>query len=230
MSGYVALDGPDGSGKSTQATRLVAALRQRGRDVVHLREPGSTPFGERVRAALLDPDVGGLDPLTEALAFSAARREMLVHEVGPALARGAFVVTERCFLSTVVYQCRAPERDAAPEALIRSVTETVHADLWPDLVVVLDAPADVVRRRLVAARRPDRIEALGDRFHERVRAGFIDLAATGSWIHAALRRAHDRTGDSPRVVRVDAAHDLDAVHAAVRDAVLARCPAAEEAT
>jgi dTMP kinase len=222
VSGFVALDGPDGCGKSTQAERLVAALRMQGRDVVHLREPGSTPFGERLRAALLDPAVGGLDPLSEALAFSAARRQMLVREVAPALARGAVVVAERCFLSTVVYQCRAPESEAAPEDLVRRVTEAVHRDAWHDLIVVLDAPAEVVRARLVAARSPDRIEALGERFHERVRRGFVDLAAADSWPRTVLARPGDAVEGRPRVVRLDATGGADQVHAAVLEAAMAR--------
>src|SRR5690606_4199320 len=165
VSGYVALDGPDGSGKSTQAERLVAALRAEGRDVVHLREPGSTVFGERLRETLLDPRVGRLDAVTEVLAFSAARREMLVREVAPARARGADVVVERCFAATLVYQGIAAA-EPAPLDWIEQVTAAVVAGIVPDVVVLLDVDAAVATARRPAAR--DRIEAAGAAFHERV--------------------------------------------------------------
>lgn len=211
---FVALDGPDGCGKSTIARALVADLRRDHVEVVHLREPGSTRFGERIRAALLDPDCGDLDPLSEALAFSAARRAMLEQEVAPALARGAIVVAERCFLSTVVYQCLAPVAASAraPEDLVRAVTEAVHHDVRHDLVVLLDVDAATALSRATAAAGPDRIEARGFAFHERVRRGFLDLTVSGGWVTRFLRRAGS-TGSALEVV--DAGRPLDAVVAAV---------------
>ena len=104
---YLVLDGPDGGGKSTQSRALVEFLRQRGRTVHHLREPGSTPVGENLRQLLLSPQTGDLQPLTEVLLFTAARTELAARVIGPALARGEDVVSERCFASTLAYQCLA---------------------------------------------------------------------------------------------------------------------------
>ncbi|MCA8976105.1 MAG: dTMP kinase, partial [Planctomycetes bacterium] len=167
---YVVLDGSDGCGKSTQAARLTDRLRSAGLEVDHVREPGSTRFGERIREILLDPATGDLDPLSEVLAFSAARRELLHAAVAPALAAGRWVVSERCFASTWVYQCVAAGRDDLGEAF-RRVTEDVHRDLRPDVLVVLDLDDDTRETRLRAAGAPDRIEARGADFQARVRRG-----------------------------------------------------------
>jgi dTMP kinase len=212
VSAFIALDGPDGCGKSTQAQRLVESLRARGHEVLHLREPGSTPFGERLRAALLDPAVGELAPLTEALAFFAARRAMLDEEVGPARARGAIVVAERSFLSTVVYQGTACRAHRVDDAVMQQVTEAVHAECRHDLLLVLDVDPDVAAVR-AADRRPDRIEARGVEFQRRVRDGFLALSEPGHW---AARLA------SVGIERVDANQSLDEVHDAVVRAAL-RC-------
>lgn len=209
MSFFVALDGPDGCGKSTQARRLVEALRADGRTVLHLREPGSTPFGERLRAALLDPAVGELAPLTEALAFFAARRAMLDEEVGPALARGEIVVAERSFLSTIVYQGSACEERGVEDGLMRGVTEAVHAGCRHDLLVVLDVDPEVAARR-AADRDPDRIEARGLEFQKRVRQGFVALSAPGHWARSLATAG---------ILRVDANRSLDDVHGEVLGAV-----------
>jgi dTMP kinase len=219
VKGFVALDGPDGSGKSTQARLLCEALRQTGQEVVHLREPGSTPFGERVRAALLDPDTGELDALTEALAFSAARRTMLEREVAPALARGALVVAERCFLSTVVYQCRAPllPEDRADEALIRDVTRAVHRDLRHDLVLVLDIDGATGVERAGRDGGLDRIERRGPEFHVRVRDGFVALARRSTWVADLL---------DGRIAVIDAGRSVEQVHREVRETVAVRLGAA----
>jgi len=107
LSLYVALDGPDGCGKSSQARALVAWLQQRGQVVQHVREPGSTPVGEALRQLLLSPATGELRPVTEALLFSAARAELVRNVISPALQRGEVVIGERCYLSTVVYQALA---------------------------------------------------------------------------------------------------------------------------
>lgn len=212
MSLFVAIDGPDGCGKSTQAGMLVEELRAQGADAVHLREPGSTPFGERVRGALLDPVCGHVDALTEALAFSAARRAMLEREVAPALERGAVVVAERCFLSTVVYQCRAPVDAPAPEDLVRDVTRAVHDHIAQDLVLILDVDQQTAMRRARDRREPDRIEGKSDGFHERVRRGFLELAGEASWVRELLAR---RSGADERVQVIDASRSIDAVHADV---------------
>lgn len=211
MSRFIALDGPDGCGKSTQARRLVEALRAQGHSVLHLREPGSTPFGERLREALLDPSVGDLAPLTEALAFFAARRAMLDEEVAPARARGEIVVAERSFLSTVVYQGAACGQDGVADDVLRWITAAVHERCRHDLLVVLDVDPEIAARR-AADRNPDRIEARGVEFQRLVRAGFLEVVEPGHWASGLAASG---------ILRVDANRTLDEVHEDVLRAAVA---------
>lgn len=171
MSCYVQIDGPDGGGKSTQAAALCEWLRAGGRTVLHVREPGSTPTGELLRQLLLQRSTGELAPVTEALLFSAARAELVRQVVAPALTRGEDVVAERGYLSTLVYQALAPQPGLDPDWVL-AVTREVHGPCLPDAVFVLDVPAATAAGRR-AGRAPDRFEARGADFHERVRAGFL---------------------------------------------------------
>lgn len=209
MSCYVALDGPDGCGKSSQAAALVAWLGERGRPALHVREPGSTPVGEALRTLLLSPATGDLRPISEALLFSAARAELMANVVAPALARGDVVVAERCYLSTVVYQGLAHQASrsagGAGNALtvdwLFDLTRRVHGARLPDAVFVLDVPVAVSLARR-AERTRDRFEARGDDYHERVRQGYL--------------RASQLDG---RARVVDAARPFDAVQQDLRAAL-----------
>ena len=207
MTCYVALDGPDGCGKSTQAAALVAWLQGKGADVLHVREPGSTPVGEALRSLLLSTETGDLQPITEGLLFSAARAELVHRVVAPALAAGKVVVAERCFLSTVVYQLLAGERAAGDAFDLRwfeDLTRRVHGACLPDEVFVLDVPDDVSAQRRGSRRDPaDRIEGRDDAFHRRVRDGYI--------------RAADR---EPRAVVFDASCSFDHLQEQLRARVL----------
>jgi dTMP kinase len=202
VSAYVVFEGPDGGGKSTQAQRLGAWLRREGHDVVHLREPGSTPVGEALRDLLLDPSTGEMSGLTEALLFTAARAELIRSVIQPALRAGSVVLVERCYLSTWVYQgVAAPPAQAVPLPLLRELTGRALGETWPDRILVLDVDyGERVRRTEGAAE--DRIEARGRDYHEQVRAGYRQLAA-----------------EDDRCVLVDAAGDPSVVEAAVREAV-----------
>lgn len=171
MSCYIQLDGPDGSGKSVQAAALCEWLRANGRAVLHVREPGSTPVGEMLRQLLLQHATGELAPATEALLFSAARAELVRQVIAPALLRGECVVAERGYLSTLVYQALAPRPGLDPDWVL-AVTREVHGPWLPDAVFVLDVPpATAALRR--AGRMPDRFEARGADYYDRVRAGFL---------------------------------------------------------
>ncbi|MBL9078547.1 MAG: dTMP kinase [Planctomycetes bacterium] len=192
------LDGPDGCGKSSQAIGLTAWLREQGRSVVHVREPGSTPVGEALRQLLLANTTGELQPVTEALLFSAARGELVANVVAPALQRGDVVVAERCYLSTVVYQALAAMPGLDLDWVL-DLTRRVHGAHLPDAIFVLDVPVATAaaRRR---ARTDDRFEARGEAYHERVRAGFrrvcelevraqlVDAARPFDDVQADLRR------------------------------------------
>lgn len=200
MSRYFCLDGPDGCGKSVQARLLQQWLQREGKQVVHVREPGSTRLAESMRKTLLDPRTGNLDPLTEALLFSAARCDTLRKEIEPALAQGAVVVAERCYLSTYVYQSLAIDGGVDLE-LLQRITKTVQAGTMPDLIVLLDVAADVSAERR-RRRHHDRFEGRGPQFQERVRQAFLRLAAK-----------------EPNVVVLDASRPLEEVSADIQRAV-----------
>lgn len=172
MSGrgrFIVLDGVDGCGKSTQAERLVRRLRERGA-VQHLREPGSTALGERVRTLVLER---GLDvrPAAEVLLFLAARRQMLEERVAPALESGAHVVCERFHGSTFAYQAVAGGLD---EGAVLELLVGWAGEPSPDLELVLELDVCVAAARRGAAR--DRIEDRGLDFQRRVAAGFARYA------------------------------------------------------
>lgn len=202
---YVVLDGPDGCGKSSQAVALAAWLRDRGHAVVHVREPGSTPVGEALRQLLLSPSTGELQPITEALLFSAARAELVANVIAPAVRRGEVVVAERCYLSTVVYQALALPGGLDVDQVF-DVTRAVHGAHLPDAIFVLDVPAEVARTRR-RSRREDRIEARGGDYHQRVRQGFLRACELEV-------RAH----------RIDAGAAFDAVQAELRAAMARLLP------
>ena len=194
---YVALDGPDGCGKSSQAKSLAAWLAASGRGVVHLREPGSTPVGEALRQLLLSPATGELETITEALLFSAARAETVAKVVAPALQRGDVVVAERCYLSTVVYQALA-SRPGLDVDWLFDLTRRVHGALLPDAIFVLDVPPEVSQARR-GKRTDDRIEARGANYHQRVREGFLRACELEVRAHAI--DASGQLGDVQAVLR-----------------------------
>jgi dTMP kinase len=178
LAGYlIAFEGGDGAGKSTQAALLAQWLQDdQGHQVLLTREPGATPLGVRLRELLLNRDEK-LDPRTEALLFAADRADHVATMVRPAMERGAVVVTDRYVDSSIAYQGGGRElNDEDIAALSRFATD----GLVPDLTVLLDIPSELsrVRRAYDPARGgDDRLEALPEEFHERVRARFLALAA-----------------------------------------------------
>jgi dTMP kinase len=166
---FVVLEGIDGSGKSTQARLLAAALRTRGERVVETREPGGTALGEQLRAVVLGSAPGQLADATEVYVFAAARAQLVTEVIRPALMRGEWVVCDRFLESSLAYQGVA--RGLGIDAVARA-NELAVARCVPDLVVVVDVPLEVA-----AARRGggDRIEAEDAGFHLRVVAGYREL-------------------------------------------------------
>jgi dTMP kinase len=194
---YIAFEGAEGCGKSTQARRLGEAL-----DAVLTRETGGTRIGQRLRAILHDTGVTDLDDHAEALIVAADRAQHLAEVVRPALAAGRHVVSDRSVYSTLAYQGYGR---GLPVDEVRSINEWAIGDTWPDLVVLLTVPDTVTARRM-SKRELDRFEQAGDEFHRRVQSGFAEMAAA----------------DPERWVVVDASGPVDDVSATIRQAVLER--------
>jgi len=163
----IALEGIDGCGKSTQTGRLAATLGALG-----THEPGATELGRALRALILDPDRPGPVPRAEALLLAADRAQHVEEVIGPALAEGRWVVTDRFSGSTLAYQGWG--RGLATDSL-RQVVGWATGGIEADLSVLIDVPLEVARQRIVAV-SPDRLERLDPDFHERVRHGFVALA------------------------------------------------------
>ena len=164
---FIAFEGGEASGKSTQAARLAERL-----GAVLTREPGGTDIGRALRALVLDPAAGTLDPRAEALLMLADRAQHVAEVVGPALARGADVVSDRFSGSTLAYQGYARGLDVGE---LSRLSAWASGALEPDLVILLDVAADVAVARL--RRDLDRMEQAGDAFHRRVIEGYHTLAA-----------------------------------------------------
>lgn len=196
---FIAFEGGDAAGKSTQADRLVGRI-----GAVQTREPGGTPAGEAIRALFLDPATGDLDPRTEALLMAAARAQHAATVIRPALEAGRHVVTDRYLYSSVAYQAHA--RGLDPDD-VRNLSLWATADLEPDAVVLLDVPVDVARAR-VAGSAPDRVESEDAGFHERVRDGYLTQA----------------DGDPQRWIVVDATGGPDEVWEQVWGRLVERLP------
>ncbi len=169
---FIALEGGEGAGKSTQARFLAIWLRDQGFDVVTTHEPGATKIGMRLRALLLDNAHSGLAPRAETLMYAADRAEHVQSVIIPALERGAIVVTDRYVDSSLAYQGAGRQ---LPVAEIAQLNRWATGGLVPDLTIVLDlSPVTGLGRRRSSA---DRLEAEPVDFHQRVRAGFLSLAA-----------------------------------------------------
>lgn len=171
---FITLEGGEGAGKSTLTRGLAAALRGRGCDVVITREPGGAPGADAIRALLVSGDTGRWGPLEEALLFAAARLNHLQHTIGPALARGAWVICDRYIDSTRAYQGAAG--GLAPSVL--DALNTLIDARTPDLTLILDLdPAAGLGRSRGAQKGEDRFEKKDAAFHERVRHEFLAIAA-----------------------------------------------------
>ncbi len=184
---FVALEGGEGSGKSTQAARLAARL-----GAVLTREPGGTSTGERIRGLILDPDLPPIEQRCETLLLLAARAQHVAETIRPALDAGRDVVCDRFSGSTLAYQGYG--RGLDPEEL-SWLSGWASGGLEPDLIVLLEVDHAEAGARRVARGRTDRIEGEGAEFFARVAAGFSQLAASapGRW------RVVDGTGSVEEV-------------------------------
>ena len=176
---FITFEGVEGAGKSTQCRLLADALRSRGREVLVTREPGGTPLGEELRALVKHfQGPGGIVPEAELLMFCAARAQIVRQALLPLLNRGGVVICDRFADSTTVYQGFARGLDLG---VIRTLQTFATAGRMPDLTFVLDLDADAglarTKVRAEANAHTDRFEQEGRAFHEKIRAGFLQLAA-----------------------------------------------------
>ena len=179
MSGlFLSFEGGEAAGKSVQAARLADTLAARGRDVVLTREPGGTPFAERIRDVLLHARDVDLAPEAQALLFSAARAQHTRDVIRPALAEGTIVVADRYFDSTLAYQGYGLGADLDG---LRAMTRFAVGALVPQRTFLIDVPVAVTLSRLGArsgTARWDRFHGDDRAFYERVRDGYLRLAAS----------------------------------------------------
>lgn len=166
---FIAFEGPEGAGKSTQVARLAERLREAGHEVLATREPGGTPAGDRIRAVLLDPAIE-IDAAAEFLLYAAARAQHVVERIEPALARGVTVLCDRFATSSVAYQGHGRGLDPA---WVHDVNTRATRGLVPDWTVLLDLPATAGLARVAARGAADRLERADAAFHDRVRRGFL---------------------------------------------------------
>ena len=195
---FIAFDGPDGSGKSTQIARFIKRARKAGLVVREVREPGGTSIGEQIRKILLDPINAEMTLGCEMLLYMASRSQLVEREIKPALARGELVVADRFVSATLAYQGSA---GGLCVEWIQAVAEVAVAGSWPDLTIILDVDDSVATQRLNPLL--DRMELKGKAFHHLVREGFLEQAQM--W--------------PERYAVIDASKDADSVETAVQNTI-----------
>jgi len=175
---YIAFEGAEGCGKSTQAERLATRT-----NALLTRETGGTDIGARLRSILHDTTIADMSARSEALIAAADRAQHIEQIVRPTLDSGRSVVSDRSVYSTLAYQGFGRELDVE---MLRSINDWATGGLWPDLVVLIDTPDDVIAERM-ARRHLDRFEAAGPEFHDRVIDGFRTMASADPehWVTVA---------------------------------------------
>ncbi|HSI34061.1 MAG: dTMP kinase [Phycisphaerae bacterium] len=168
---FIVLDGSEGCGKSTQSKRLAARIEGVGRQVLHVRDPGTTAVGEKVRAILLDPAHAEMGMRCEMLLYMAARAQMMAEVIAPALAAGRVVLSDRFVSSTLAYQLGG---DGLTAEQIRATADVAINGRWPDLTILLDMPVEASMARVRRAK--DRIEQRPMEYHAQVRRNYLAQA------------------------------------------------------
>jgi dTMP kinase len=201
---FITFEGPEGSGKTTQAQLLASHLRQEGFVVVLTREPGGTPIGDQIREVLHNPANTDMYSWAEVFLYSASRAQLVAQVIRPALVAGKVVVCDRYADSTLAYQGCGRGLDLQP---LREITRRATGGLVPDLTLYLDIkPGQGLQRRLSGGEEWNRMDQEAIAFHRRVRAGYLELANL----------------EPERWVIVDAARSVEEVQAETRVLVEAR--------
>ncbi|MBN1438299.1 MAG: dTMP kinase [Anaerolineales bacterium] len=195
---FITLEGPEGSGKSTHASRLAGYLRGKGRDVLLTREPGGTSIGDQIRSILNDHANAAMHPRAEILLFCASRAQLVNQLIRPHLARGGTVVCDRYADSTLAYQGYGRGLELN---LLKAINGFATGSLVPDMTLLLDLP---VETGLARRRRSDsdwnRLDAQEVEFHRRVRSGYAALVRRGGkrWIRIYADQAEERVWEQIR--------------------------------
>jgi dTMP kinase len=197
---FIVFEGPDRSGKSTQAGLLADWLRKKGRKVLLTREPGGTRLSESIRRILLDPK-SEIEPLTELFLYETSRAKHTLSIILPALRAGKVVISDRYTLSTTAYQAYGR---GLPLAAVRTLNRLATDGLEPDLTLVFNIPDSVFNARERAAAGPDRMERASAAFRRRVNKAYKKLAR------------------APRTAGLNAAGSIDEIHAAVKKLIASR--------
>ncbi len=199
---FITLEGPEGSGKTSHLMALARYLEGRGLRVYCTREPGGTPIGEQIRAVIHDLRNQEMHPRTETLLYQAARAQLVEQEIRPRLAAGEWVLCDRYADSTLAYQGYGHRQDLEQ---VRTLIRYATGGLMPDLTFLLDVAVEIgLRRKQQNGAEWNRLDAYALEFHQRVRRGYLELAAAepGRWVvvdasqpweevQAQLRRAID---------------------------------------
>jgi dTMP kinase len=203
VSLFITLEGPEGGGKTTHAKVLAEALKEKGFDVLLTREPGGSAIGDQIRQILMSLENTSMHPSTEFLLFSASRAQHVREIIKPHLDQGGLVVSDRYYHSSLAYQGYGHGLDL--DAL-GHVTRFATADLTPDLILLLDLPVQdgLIRRREEGDW--NRLDAYEVEFHQRVREGYLSMAAD----------------DPARWLIVDAAAPMDEIQAELQSLVFHR--------
>ena len=175
---FISFEGPDGSGKTTQARMLYEKLRENGQRVLLVREPGGTPIGEKVRELLLDPRYKEMTVISEILLFCTARNQLVTEHIRPALNRGEIVISDRYWDSLLVYQGIAGGENLE---IIKQINLWATGNLIPHRTFLIDLEVEKALMRARKLSKGDRIEQKELDFFDRVRSGFLELASQEPW-------------------------------------------------
>lgn len=209
----ISFEGSEGCGKSTQIHLLRTRLEQAGHHVELMREPGGTPIGEAIRHLLQHaPESHAMTDATELLLFAASRAQLVREKIRPLLAQGAVILLDRFLDSTTVYQGIAR---GLPRSSVDAINAFAVGGTVPDLTFLLDMPADTARARILGSGRPlDRIESLPASFFDKVRQGYLDLAAA----------------EPTRIQILDATLTPDALHSRIWSLLEPRLPSSSDSS
>ena len=193
MSLFITFEGGEGSGKSIQAKELYRRLSQLAVPVLLTHEPGGTPFGQKVGRWLKWGQGADISPLTELMLFNASRAQLVAEVIQPALKSGKLVISDRYADSTTAYQGYGRELDLA---MVKAVNKAATQGLTPDLTILLDMPVEggLARKK---SRKQDRFEQETLAFHQRVRQGYLKLAADepGRWLVVDASQSKEKIAD-----------------------------------